>query len=94
MLQVSDSAAAVLQEARTAQDLPDTYGVRISGAATPAGELEVALGFEEGPNENDQVTEQAGTRIFVAPEVAEPLADTVLDLEDTPSGPQLAIRRQ
>ena len=94
MLQVSDSAVAVLEEARTAQDLPDTLGIRISGQATQAGEIEVLLGFSEEPSENDEVTEQAGTRIFVAQEIAEPLSDAMLDIEDTPSGPQLAIKAQ
>ena len=94
MLQVSDSAAAVLQQAREAQQLPDTFGVRISGEPTQAGEMEVALAFSEGPSPDDQVTEQAGTRIFVAPEVAEPLSEAVVDLEDTPDGPQLAIKAQ
>lgn len=94
MLQVSDPAVAVLEEARTAQDVPDTFGVRISGQATQSGQLEVLLGFSEEPSENDEVTEQAGTRIFIAPDIAEPLSDAVLDLEDTPAGSQLTIRPQ
>ena len=94
MLQVTDSAAAVLREARNAQDLPDTFGVRISGESSQAGEMAVSLAFSEGPSQNDEVTEQSGTQIFVAPEVAEPLSEAVIDVEDTADGPQLAIRAQ
>jgi Fe-S cluster assembly iron-binding protein IscA len=94
MLQVTDTAAAVLREAREAQDLPDSFGVRISGQPTPTGEMTVALAFSEGPGDNDQVTEQEGTQVFVAPEVAEPLSEAVIDVEDTAEGPQLSIRVQ
>jgi hypothetical protein len=34
------------------------------------------------------------TRYFVAPEVAAPLADAVLDAEPTAEGPQLTLKRQ
>jgi Fe-S cluster assembly iron-binding protein IscA len=94
VLQVSETAVAVLEEARSAQELPDSYGVRISGQPAEAGQIELMLGFAEGPGEGDEVTEQAGTEIYVAPEVAEPLADSKLDLENTPEGPQLVIKPQ
>jgi Fe-S cluster assembly iron-binding protein IscA len=94
MLQVSETAVAVLEEARTAQELPDTFGVRISGQPTDAGQMEVTVGFAEQPADGDEVTEQAGTQIFIAPEVAEPLAEAKLDLEPTPEGPQLVIKPQ
>ena len=94
MLQVSDSAAAVLREARDAQEVPDTFGVRISGQPTADGEMTVALAFAEEPSGNDEVTQEGDPQIFVAPEVAEPLAEAVLDVESTPDGPQLAIRSQ
>ena len=93
MLQVSDSAAAVLQQARSAQELPETYGVRVSGQ-TNGDMLEVSLAFAEEPLPDDEVMEQAGTQVFVAPEVAEPLTAAVLEVEDTPEGQRLAIRPQ
>lgn len=91
MLQVSDSAISVLREARTAQEVPDTYGVRVFAQADEAGEAALALAFAERPAEGDQVTEEDGTEIFVAPELAEPLAESVLDVEQTSEGPQLAL---
>ena len=94
MLQVTDSAANVLREAREAQDLPDTFGVRVSAQPSPTGEMAVSLAFAEGPQEDDEVTGHQGTQVFVAPEVVEPLSEAVIDVEDTADGPQLAIRVQ
>lgn len=91
MLQVTDSAVSVLQQARAAQEVPASFGVRVFAQADQQGQAAVALAFAEEPTEGDQVTEQGGTEIYVAPELAEPLAESVLDVEDTPQGPQLAV---
>ena len=91
MLQVTDSAVSALQETREAQEVPESYGVRVFANQGESGEPTLALAFAEEPAEGDQVTEQAGTEIYVAPELAEPLADSKLDVEDTPDGPQLAL---
>ncbi len=94
MLQVSDAAAAALEQARTAQDLPETFGVRVFGETSPSGEVEVSLAFADEPQEGDAVTEQAGTSVYIAPEIAEPLADAEIDIEQTPDGPGLVIKPQ
>lgn len=91
VLQVSDNAATVLREAREAQDLPDSYGVRVFAQADQNGDTALALAFAEQPVEGDQVTEQGGTEIYVAPELAEPLAQAMIDIADTPEGPQLTV---
>lgn len=43
---------------------------------------------------DDQVSEQEGTRIFIAPEVVEPLATAALDVEETPEGVKLVLTEQ
>ena len=91
MLQVSTSAVSVLEDARSAQDVPDSYGVRVFAQADESGQAALALAFAEEPLDGDEVTEKDGTPIFVAPELAEPLADRVLDVEDTAEGPQLTL---
>ena len=91
MLKVSDSAVSVLEETRTAQEVPESYGVRVFANADESGQPTLALAFAEQPAEGDEVTQQHGTQVYVAPEVAEPLADSVLDVEQTPEGPQLAV---
>lgn len=91
MLQVTDSAAIALQEARAVQQVPDSFGVRVFAQAGDNGQPALALAFTEEPGEGDQVTEQSGTEIYVAPELVEPLAEHMLDVEDTADGPQLAL---
>lgn len=94
MLQVTESAANALQEARDAQQVPDSFGIRVSAQAGNDGQAELALAFAEEPVEGDQVTHQSGTDVYVAPELIEPLAEHKLDVEDTPEGPQLALAPQ
>ncbi len=94
MLELSQSAADALQQARDAQDVPEEYGVRVSAQPGPDGQTGLAIGFTEGPDEGDEVAEQAGTDLYVAEEVAEPLADSLIDVEDTEQGVQLVVKPQ
>lgn len=91
MLQVSSNAVSVLEDARTAQEVPDHFGVRVFAQPDETGQAALALAFAEDPIDGDHVTEQDGTDIYVAPELSEPLAASVLDVEDTPEGPQLTL---
>ena len=58
------------------------------------GKAAFAFDFVETPKDGDEVGEVEETRYFVAPEVAAPLADAVLDAEPTAEGPQLTLKRQ
>ncbi len=91
MLQVTSTAANVLAEARQAQELPEEYGVRVFAHPDESGEAALALAFAEQPAEGDLVTEQDGTEIYVAPELAEPLAGSTLDVTEGPDGPELTL---
>ncbi len=91
MLQVTESAVSALNEARAAQEIPDSHGVRVFAQADEQGQAALALAFAEEPAEGDEVTEQSGTEIYVSPELAEPLSGSKLDVEDTPEGAQLTI---
>ncbi|MFP4635328.1 MAG: hypothetical protein ACLFRD_05670 [Nitriliruptoraceae bacterium] len=91
LLQVSPSAVSALNEAREAQEVPDSHGVRVFAQPDESGEAALALAFAEQPAEGDEVTEQSGTEFYVAPELAEPLAASKLDVEETPEGAQLTI---
>jgi Fe-S cluster assembly iron-binding protein IscA len=94
VLQVTESAARVVEETRSAGEVPDTYGLRVFAQADDTGQPALALAFAEEPGEDDQVIEQGGTEIYVAPELAEPLQDSVLDVQDTPEGPQFTVGPQ
>ena len=97
MLQCTQAAAATLRVVRETEGLPESYGIRVFRAASPEGQAGLGIGFAEQPAEGDEVSESAGTRLFVAPEVADNLADMALDVVPSPSGnsnaaPQLVVR--
>jgi len=94
MLQLTHDAARELAQARQAQGLPDTCGIRVFGEPQSGDELAIGITFAEVPAEDDEVTERAGTRLFVAPEVATPLSSAALDVQRTPEGTKLVLTRQ
>lgn len=94
MLQLTSAAATQVAQARQSQGLPETFGLRIFGEQRAEGGVELGLAFAEVPAEDDQVTEQEGTRLFLAPEVVGPLASAALDVEETPEGAKLILTEQ
>ncbi len=84
MLQVTSSAASALAGARADRGLPDHFGVRIFASATATPDMKSAyqFGFVEEPQASDQVAQTEGTRVFVAPEIAPLLENSVLDAEE------------
>jgi hypothetical protein len=53
-------------------------------AQAHTGEVGLALGFAEGPEQGDQVNENHGEKLFVAPEVAKELSEFALDTVSDP----------
>jgi Fe-S cluster assembly iron-binding protein IscA len=94
MLLLTHDAAAEIAEARRAQGVPENFGIRIFGEPQSEGGMEVGLTFAQVPAEDDEVTEQEGTRVFVAPEVAGPLSAAALDVAQTPEGAKLVLTPQ
>ena len=94
MLQITHGAATFLSELRRGQEVPDTYGLRVFPESTEPGEVTIGLGFTDTPQEGDQVTEQDGLRVFVAPELAAPLEDAAIDVTGDNGTPRLVFRPQ
>jgi Fe-S cluster assembly iron-binding protein IscA len=94
MLQVTHGAAALLTELRDGQDVPDTYGVRVFPEAAEPGEVTIGLGFTDAPAEGDQVTEQDGLKVYVAPELATPLEGAAIDVAEENGAARLVFRPQ
>jgi len=94
MLQLTPAAATQLAQVRQAQGLPETFGLRVFGQPRPGGEMGYELTFAPFPAEDDEVTEQAGTLVFLAPEVTEVLSLASLDVEDSQNGTKFVITRQ
>ena len=96
MLECTATAAAALEEVREQNGFPTEFGVRIYPAQTPDGEVGLGIDFAQ-PAEGDQVTEQHGTTLIVAPEVNDQLSELTLDLVPDPAAngdasPQLVLR--
>jgi len=90
MLQVTSQAAQTLTRAREKEGIPETFGVRIFAAPAPESnshsspqQAVFGFGFVDGPQEGDEVGETEGTTYYVAPEVAAPLNDVVLDVAES-----------
>jgi iron-sulfur cluster assembly protein len=85
MLQCTAAAAATLDQVREEQGLPETCGLRVFPADAGDGQVSLGLGFAEEPQDGDQVAETHGTKLFVAPEIADQLSGMALDIEPDPS---------
>ena len=94
MLQLTRAAAAQVAQTRESQGLPETFGLRFFGEPQPGGGISLGLTFAEVPAEDDEISEQEGTLLFLAPEVVEPLATAALDVEQTPEGAKLVLTTQ
>lgn len=93
MLQITHDAAELISELRRGQDLPDSHGLRVFAETTEPGEVTIALGFTEMPAQGDQVTEQEGLKVFVAPEVAAPLDEAAIDVTKADDGASRLVFR-
>ena len=80
-----------MEESRRIQGVPESQGVRIFGEEDGTGGLQVRLTFTEDPLEGDDVIEEQGVEFYVAPEVKEPLEDSIIDVAEEDTG-RLAIR--
>ncbi len=94
MLELSPTAAATLANLRSQSGLPDNFGVRVFRSTTPDSPSAVELDLVAGPQEGDQIGKTEAIEFYVAPEVAQPLDDAVLDALDTPEGIELMLKRR
>jgi len=97
MLQCTPQAAAALDEVRRRNDVPDGFGVRLFAARSSQGDVGLGIDFAEVPAEGDEVAQQHGTTIMVAPEISDQLAELTLDVAPDPladghEAPQLVLR--
>ena len=91
MVQLSAEAVALLDQLRSSEGIPETFGVRVYGedVAPMGGRIRIA--FREGPQEGDEVAEEQGTRLFVAEDVAAQLSDALIDTVEEARGTKLVV---
>ncbi len=92
MLQMTDRAADLLRNLRDEAQLPESAGVRIYSETAATGEPTLSIGFTPEPMPADQIADHAGLRLFVAQEIAEPLAGAVMDVVADNGESQLIFR--
>ena len=86
MLKLSENAAAALENLKQAEGIPESHDPRLTGGEQPDGDIMVRLEFVDSRDDADEVAAQAGTEVLIDPQLAEPLADVVLDVEDSGEG--------
>lgn len=95
MFRVTSAAAATLLEACQQEGMAsESAGVRVAGTVDESGTLSLEIMLQEEPEPTDQVTDQEGIRVFVAPEVTEPLAGLELDVAEGEEGSKLRLQDQ
>jgi Fe-S cluster assembly iron-binding protein IscA len=92
MLQMTDRAADLLRNLRDDAQLPQTAGVRVYSETAPTGEPTLSIGFTPEPMPSDLVSDHSGLRLFVAPDIAEPLSGAVMDVIAEDGESQLIFR--
>lgn len=80
MVRVSTTAVALLEESRRSQGIPESHGVRVFGEDNQQGGVNIRLEFTDDPEKEDHRLEEHGTQFFIAPEVVQPLENSVIDV--------------
>jgi Fe-S cluster assembly iron-binding protein IscA len=79
---VTEEAADVLKRSlELARIDPDTGGVRLRGARSLAGGVDLQVEFAEGPGDDEEILDTAGIRIFVDSSVSDVYPEAVLAVE-------------
>ena len=84
MLRLTASAATAIRGFLDRPSLPGTAGLRIT--SNDEGDDGFVLGAAPEPQAGDQVIEDEGARLFLAPPTVELLDDKVLDAETETGG--------
>jgi Fe-S cluster assembly iron-binding protein IscA len=95
VFELTTRAAAALAETRAKSGLGDRIAIRISASESGNGSNPgYQLRFASHPAPSDMVVESAGTTVFLAAELAEPLQTHVLDAVETAEGERLVLKHR
>lgn len=94
MLELTENAAAALESIREAEGIPESQSTRLTGGPQPSGDIAVRLEFVPDPQPADKVTTKGDTSVYLDPEVAEPLSEAVMDVQDSEEGLAFVFRPQ
>jgi Fe-S cluster assembly iron-binding protein IscA len=91
MLNLSPLAAEKLSDIRTEEGVPEDLTLRLTRSPSPESD-ELLLHFVDTPADDDQIGEAHGVTYCVSSEVAEPLENTTLDVQETQAGAGFVLR--
>jgi Fe-S cluster assembly iron-binding protein IscA len=94
MLQITESAVGLLKKVRADNNVPESAALRIQPVESPQqDQADIGFTFTDGPESQDQtITDVPDLEVYVAPELATPLSEAVLDTVETPGGTELQLR--
>jgi Fe-S cluster assembly iron-binding protein IscA len=93
MLQVTNNAASAFRSFLERPDVPGT-AIRIVPSTQGDGEVGITMEAVELASPEDAITDSEGVQVVVAPELAQSLAESVLDVRETERGGEFFIRSQ
>jgi iron-sulfur cluster assembly protein len=83
---LSEKARSEITKIMAANNIPDTYGLRVGVKGGGCSGLSYSLGFDKEAREGDKMVEVDGVRIFVDPKSLFYLSGTQLDYTDGLNG--------
>ena len=89
MLTLTDTAQTLVRDLTNQPGAPEGGGLRIAPAPAAPGQLQVSIAA--APEPGDQVLDESGARVFVEPQTAEILGDSMLDAQQGADGPALVL---
>ena len=86
MLALTNRAADIIKQVVEAREFPQGAGLRIAVHSATDGTTAFGAKLVEAPEEEDQVVEAHGARVFLDPVASPEVDDKVLDAEVQPAG--------
>jgi iron-sulfur cluster assembly protein len=83
---LTEKAVAQVRSLMAKENIPGTYGLRVSVKGGGCSGLSYVMGFDAEPKETDKVMEVYGLRVFVDPKSLFHISGTVLDYSDGLNG--------
>jgi len=95
MLKITPEAVTLLATARESSGKPEDFGVRFSlseGGAPGAASARIRFDFVPNAEPHDEVAEESGLHVYVAPEVSAVVGDATLEAQKDDGSAQLVLR--
>jgi Fe-S cluster assembly iron-binding protein IscA len=91
MLLVTDQAAAMFRDILARNDV-EGNSIRLAPEVGKDGTARITIIAIDEPRESDAPTQADGVDVYVAPELASDLEDSILDTEGDAGGTRLVVR--